>query len=200
MQKMEPFDVSSSQTPTEREQPYPLDAIEDSLLVKDLNALTVREREDVYDEIHGVAKVAEETPEFRANVLQEFQVALAKVAKRKRKALDRALFLKPSIQSDEAFQLMFLRADRYDCAKAASRMAQFFDLKLHMFGEGLLVKKLTYQDLDLEGLEVASTWCMQKTKYDQAGRPGFFFLLQNSNCSYPEPFVSTETFERDYTL
>jgi hypothetical protein len=64
----------------------------------------------------------------------------------------RKLFLKPSIQKDLKFKLMFLRADQYNARQAAEWMAKYYSHKLYLFGEDTLVKKITLDDLESEML------------------------------------------------
>jgi hypothetical protein len=97
----------------------------DLALAREMNELSVNEREQVFDEIHGVAKGQEETPEFVANCLAQMDISLSVISKAKRKALDRAIFVKPSIETDADFKLMFLRTDDYDGLKAARRMTRY---------------------------------------------------------------------------
>jgi hypothetical protein len=66
--------------------------------------------------------------------------------------VNRAFFLRPSLENDNKFKLMFLRADLYDTPKAANRMAKYFDLKCELFGEDKLVKPITVKDLSEEDL------------------------------------------------
>eukprot|EP00339_Tiarina_fusa_P009765 CAMPEP_0117014084 /NCGR_PEP_ID=MMETSP0472-20121206/11499_1 /TAXON_ID=693140 ORGANISM="Tiarina fusus, Strain LIS" /NCGR_SAMPLE_ID=MMETSP0472 /ASSEMBLY_ACC=CAM_ASM_000603 /LENGTH=456 /DNA_ID=CAMNT_0004717569 /DNA_START=74 /DNA_END=1444 /DNA_ORIENTATION=- len=145
-------------------------------LAKEMNNLTVQERERVFDDIHGVAEVHEESPEFVESCLEAMDLALNTLAKIKRKGLDRALFFKPSIETDKKFKLMFLRADIYDAKKAARRMAKYFDEKLRLFGEEKLVKRITLDDLSEEDLSRLNlVGCVVLPHSDQTGRPIWFF-------------------------
>jgi hypothetical protein len=148
----------------------------DVALARDLNALSVQERERVFEDVHGVAQVQEETPAFVAKCLEEIDVALRKIPVKRRKALDRALFLKPTIDSDMKFKLMFLRADLYDAQKAARRMSRHFEEKLSLFGEEKLVKKIRLDDLEHEDIEhLNCLGCVLLPNKDPTGRPIWFF-------------------------
>jgi len=126
-------------------------------LTEELNALSVEEREKVFDDIHGVSEAQEETPEFVALCIEKLNAELKAVPKKRRHALDRAFFLKPNLDKDNKFKLMFLRADNYDAFKSARRMSQYFTDKLELFGEEKLVKKITLDDLTEEDMEVFNT-------------------------------------------
>ena len=82
--------------------------------------------------------------------LHLLQLELKVVPVRRRKAYARALFLKPSLQNDTDFQLMFLRADRFDVPAADRRMCLCFEEKLRLFGDEKLVRNLTLADLSDE--------------------------------------------------
>ena len=73
---------------------------------------------------------------------------LARYAVPKRRAFDRALFLKPSLENDEKLYLLFLRADRFDEVAAAKKLCLHFDHKLELFGEAKLTKTITLDDMD----------------------------------------------------
>jgi hypothetical protein len=59
---------------------------------------------------------------------------LQKSKKKNKKALDRAFFLRPSLQNDDKSHLLFLRATIVDAVKAAGLMARQFEHKLSLFG------------------------------------------------------------------
>jgi len=75
-----------------------------------MNALSFEERQAMEEDIHGVASVIEETPEFVAKKIEEMQLCLANLNSGQRQAWDRAVFLRPGLAEDERFHLMFLRA------------------------------------------------------------------------------------------
>jgi hypothetical protein len=145
---------------------------DDVALAKELFELSVQEREKVFDDIHGVGN-PEETPEFVAGRLAQLDVALALISRAKRKAFDRAIFFKPSMSQDRKFKLMFLRADCFDATKAAERMAKYFKVKLSLFGEAKLAKRITLDDLSDE--DRADLRLKTFHKNDPVGRPVWFF-------------------------
>jgi hypothetical protein len=148
----------------------------DLMLAREMAALSMEEREKVLDDIHGVAQVQEETPEFVAQCIYQMDLALSKIPKSKRRALDRAIFLKPSILTDEKFKLMFLRSDLYDPKKAAKRMVKYFEEKLLLFGDGKLAKKITLDFLEEQDMEILNVMgCVILPNKDQTGRPIWFF-------------------------
>eukprot|EP00339_Tiarina_fusa_P004924 CAMPEP_0117013002 /NCGR_PEP_ID=MMETSP0472-20121206/10810_1 /TAXON_ID=693140 ORGANISM="Tiarina fusus, Strain LIS" /NCGR_SAMPLE_ID=MMETSP0472 /ASSEMBLY_ACC=CAM_ASM_000603 /LENGTH=482 /DNA_ID=CAMNT_0004716191 /DNA_START=113 /DNA_END=1561 /DNA_ORIENTATION=+ len=151
----------------------------DTALAREMNKLSVQERERVFDDMHGVAPVQEETPDFVTGCLEAMDLALSLLAKVKRRALDRALFFKPSIETDKKFKLMFLRADAYDPRKAAKRMAKYFEEKLILFGEAKLTKRITLDDLTLHDIrQLNLVGCVVLPNTDQVGRPILFFDVE----------------------
>jgi hypothetical protein len=156
---------------------FGVELIDDAQLAKEMNDLSVKERELVYDDVHGVAKLPEETPEFVAGCLEQLDAQLAKIPQTKRKWLDRAFFLKRGLENDTGFKIMFLRAVRYDAENAATRMAAYFKSKVELFGEEKIVKKITLDDLGED--VVAEGFWRHVSSMDMAGRrlvctlPGF---------------------------
>lgn len=124
-----------------------------TLLAEEMNGLTVNERQQLFDELHGVEDVVEETPEFVRGKLQEMRVALAKVPKAKKKALDRALFLRPGLEDDDKFYLMFLRCERFDATAAAEKLCRHFEHKLVLFGDEALPRDITLDDMSEMDME-----------------------------------------------
>lgn len=116
-------------------------------LAKDLNALSFEERRRIDEEIHGVADAIQETPDFISSKLSAMRDAIHKLTPAKRKAYDQAIFLRPSYGTDDSFHLMFLRAKRFEATDAASLMVAYFRSKLDLFGQDLLTRKITWQDL-----------------------------------------------------
>ena len=143
------------------------------LIANELNKLSVQERERLYDEIHGVACLQNETPEFIEDIMKKFDIALAnQIPRPKRLALERAIFLKPHLLKDTKFKLMFLRADYYDPRKAALRLAEFFDNKRQLFGDHRLVKPIRLEDLTEEEIRLFRTgFYMMLPHPDNSGRP-----------------------------
>lgn len=151
---------------------------EPNLLVEEMNGLSVREREMVYEEVHGVANVIEETPEFVAKKLQAMRDEIDKIPKRQRRALDRALFLRPSLRTDEKTFLLFLRATRFDPITAAGLMSRHYEHKLLLFGESMLVRSVTMNDLsDAEQAKLFSAPCILLPSRDQSGRGVYLMIM-----------------------
>ena len=163
--------------PNENDKIYPPVANDgtDESLAREMYQLTAEEREKIYNDIHGVAQVQEETPEFLEQCLEMLKASLSTIPKRKRKEYDKAVFLRPSLETDINFKLSFLRTDQYDGKKAANRMVNFFKEKYVLFGEKKLVKRITINDLSEDELTILRSGCMMQLPLpDRSGRPVFF--------------------------
>ena len=151
-----------------------------ALLARELNELTVQQREDVYEELHGVSQNVAETPEQLERSLAHLHEELAKIPKRRRHLYTRALLLRPGLEQDTEFFLKFLRADRFDTASAANRICSFFDTKFLLFGEEKLVKRITLDDLDEDDMECFRHGAIQVLpQKDRSGRAIWFIDLTN---------------------
>ena len=116
-------------------------------LAQEMHSLSVTERESIYDEIHGCGGIVEETPSMLAKCLEEMRSAIDQIPQQNRKAYNRAVFLRPSLESDDRCHLMFLRAQKFNSTDAAYHLCRSFEHKLKLFGEEKLVKSITLDDL-----------------------------------------------------
>jgi hypothetical protein len=158
---------------------------EESLLTKELNGLSFEERERVYDELHGVSDIVDETPDFVAAKLQDMRDELEKIPKKNKKALDRALFLRPGLQNDDKSRLLFLRATRFDPVKAAGLMTRHFEHKLYLFGEHLLPARITVDNLGERETELLHTGAVVLlNSIDRGGRG--VYLMTASEYDFSE--------------
>ena len=116
-------------------------------LAQEMHSLSVTERESIYEEIHGCGGIIQETPAMVAKCLEEIRSAIDQIPQQNRKAHSRAVFLRPSLESDDRCHLMFLRAHKFNATDAAYHMCRSFEHKLKLFGEEMLVKSITLDDL-----------------------------------------------------
>jgi hypothetical protein len=110
---------------------------DDANLAKEMNAMSAEEREKVFDNIHGVAGVRQETAELW---LLSIRTLDRSIRSSRHKNLTRAMFLRPQFETDMPFKLMFLRAAEFDGKAACKRLCAYFDAKCQLFGEEKLVK------------------------------------------------------------
>ena len=141
--------------------------VADSLMARDLNELSLQEREEAADEIHGVVNNSKfvENPQAIAKALELLDKELKRIQQstpenksltggnidEPTKAYCEALELDPSYSAQEDFRLMFLRAEGLDKPEnAAARILKFFDIKKKLFGSRLYVnlrKQIFYLSL-----------------------------------------------------
>jgi hypothetical protein len=164
----------------------------DTYIANALNQLTMKERDHVYHELHGVSDVIEETPQFVAEHVEALGKELYLLKERHKKAS--AYLLAESISLDyvnnRALRLKFLRAESFDVGKAAERMMRFFDLKLYLFGKDKLCKDITMKDLDSDDIATLKSGFMQLLPVrDRAGRAIFTLLPSYQTYAVAENMV-----------
>jgi hypothetical protein len=121
-----------------------------SELAKEMNELSMADRDELLRDIHGVNDHIEETPEFVAQKLVELEKALKQI--RNKDAYDLAQSKSPEYVSEGNFRLLFLRADRFAPYKAAVRMVRHFETKLELFGPGKIARDIEMDDLEEDGI------------------------------------------------
>jgi hypothetical protein len=145
-----------------------LTAVQD-LLVRDLNNLSLTEREKVYEDLHGVSGLVHESPELVAFCLAELDLGIVRT--RHRDAYTAAASRDPSYTSSRTLRLKFLRAENFDSRKAAARLVGFFERKLELFGPDPLARDLLISDLNEEDQKCLQSGLMTLVpEKDKAGR------------------------------
>lgn len=119
----------------------------DTDLARDLNALTMEERQAIEEDIHGVIGVIPETEEFVEEKIKDMNMHLENIHPREKQAWDRAVFLRPSLEHDKALRMMSLRARRFQPRQAARAMIQLFEERSKFCGEDLSYQRLTWNDV-----------------------------------------------------
>ena len=163
----------------------------DSLIAKKMNNLTIQEREQALDDLHGVGKAKDETPDFVQSCLHQLEDHLNEL-KADSEAYRLALTMDRDYVCNPKFRLMFLRADHFVPRDAAKRMLNFFDEKKRLFGLEKLVKDITYDDLDMDDRETLHSGCAQISPVrDRSGRQILIFLPKLRKYKTAENVVST---------
>ena len=128
----------------------------DALLAKELSQMSVKERNNTNDEIHGVANpVWDESPEIISQSLFHLNIEIEKLrlvygggSSSSSSAYQQAVAQDPTYANNDDFRLMFLRAEGFDQpARAAERIMKFFEIKRTIFGVDKLTKEITLDDL-----------------------------------------------------
>lgn len=151
----------------------------DSYIANALSDLSMKERDTVYHEMHGVDDDIVETDEFIFQKLNALHVEIETIKDRHSKA--HAYKMAESISNeyvqDPILRLKFLRGEKFNVKKSAVRVINFFDFKLGLFGKEKLCKDITIDDLDRDDLATLKSGFMQIFPVrDRAGRAVFCLL------------------------
>jgi hypothetical protein len=169
----------------------------DADLAREMNELSVQEREKVFDDMHGVAETLEETQQLLTESLDGLDKALAKLPRTIRKAFDRAMFLRPELENGSSFKLQFLRAECFNIDLASKRMANFFTQKLKYFGEDKLVKNISLEDLQEREVDILKSGSFIKLpQRDPTGRPIVIVDFTKFDLSDQDSMVRTSCTSR----
>ena len=119
-----------------------------SRLQKEFGKLSVEERNQAYEDLHGVTRIVEETPDFVRTKLEAFQAVIDAIEEKA--AYDLALSIDANYvnASNPKLRIMFLRADIWDSKLAAHRFVGWLEWKLELFGEKRLCKPYLTLDED----------------------------------------------------
>ena len=121
----------------------------DDLLSRELLQLSMKDRNDIHEEIHGVHCLAkEETPEMLKESLRLLAIEVNEniPSNQKRAYLQSQSLQKPTYINDDEFRLRFLRCELFEINKAAKRMVNFIDLILEHFGFYALERPIRMSD------------------------------------------------------
>ena len=156
-----------------------------SLYAKDMNELSMKERDMVYQDVHGIADVVKEPPDFVEKKIRELQLQLFSLRGDPRKntlAYEQALEQNHAFATSGKILLAFLRADRWNPKLAAYRLVRFFETKLSLFGRDLLTQTIQVSHLSKDDKKALETGSFQLLPVrDAAGRAilvGMPMLLQ----------------------
>ena len=163
----EPNDANSSTASPE------LDPAQiDKVIAKEIEGLSIKERNALYEEIHGVSTMAiKESPELIEESLDNFQKELDIMDSKSRRSYDIIAnqegnaFSRSMIQSKE-FRLRFLRAEFFDAPKAVKRMLGYFNVMSTIWGED-----------ELKGFDGTMDFFLGKDSEQVGFRMGFLQLL-----------------------
>jgi hypothetical protein len=170
----------------------PSQAEVDSLVARGMNALSSKDREQIFHDIHGIADFPDEDPHLLQAKLDELDVAISAIPQKA--AYDRALATSESYVNDSSFRLKFLRADRLDPKRAGRRMVNFFEYKKELFGPEKLVKSIVMDDLNYDDMAVIQNGHMQfLPERDMAGRIIFCNIQSLQRCASDANLVGCGT-------
>ena len=160
--------LSSSSETSSKPAPVSTSWVE-SLLAQNLYTLSLNERENALEDLHGVPGIVNETPDLVSNRLSELERELSEILEKT--AFDLAACQDPNYVRSRVLRLKFLRAERFDAYKAAKRLVGFFDEKLVLFGQTCLDRELLLSDLNQEDRTCLESGLMSLLPVrDRAGR------------------------------
>jgi hypothetical protein len=143
----------------------------DALLANELNQLSMKEREGVFHDIHGVADIVEETPDLLEKSLTSMQQEIDKISQKKKIAYLLAKEQNPHYVSNPKFLLQFLRSESFHPQKAALRLLKFLQEKSTLFGPEKVGRDILLSDLDAkDSKSVESGFLQLLPARDRAGR------------------------------
>mmetsp|Transcript_21933 Transcript_21933/g.62469 ORF Transcript_21933/g.62469 Transcript_21933/m.62469 type:complete len:506 (-) Transcript_21933:62-1579(-) len=161
------------------------------MLNHEMRALSVDERSRVYEDLNAVPTIAEETPELVHQSILGLHVCLNDLPAEGKTPFLKAHKANPALIADSNFCLLFLRADSFDCEKAAKRIVAYFDFKQELFGDELLTERITLRHLDSQSRKIICT--MGSTQLlpvrDAAGRGVLFAMEKEHRRSFPDENV-----------
>eukprot|EP00536_Pseudo-nitzschia_multiseries_P016455 jgi/Psemu1/221401/e_gw1.1120.3.1 len=127
----------------------------DSLLSQELMQLSMKERNAIQEEIHGVHCLApEETPNMLQESLGKLAFELEHVLPlHKKKAFLESQQLNETYVNHDNFRLRILRCELFDASKAAKRLALFLHCVQDLFGDYALQRPVRLSDFTRDELK-----------------------------------------------
>lgn len=192
---------SSPKVDNNRKQPKQAGHETEELIAEALGKLSIKDREDAYFEMHGVAEIPNETEDFVNKKCDMFQQELDKIRNNKNvwtrtlpiSSLELAESRIYSFARDKRLHLKFLRAENFVPRKAVERMVLYFDWKRELFGDDKICEKITTNDLSAEDLAYFRLGKVQiLPSRDRAGRAVIVFIIDDqltAPLSYVSMFV-----------
>jgi len=159
------------------------------LVAQELNRLTIKEREEILYEVHGVqSQETQETPETISLHLAAMD-KLINIEKRTKPfectEYIQALNMNPSYAQDPKLKLLFLRTEKFDTSAATIRFLKFWKHKKALFGPEKLGRDINFEDLSVDDKASLQQGYMQLApSRDRANRAVLFYLT---------PFMRGET-------
>jgi hypothetical protein len=160
----------------------------DDVLAKETCRLSLEEREEVLDDLHGITEIHEEASELIAGALTALEDEINQISKKT--AYEQALSASPGYVHDPKLRLQFLRADKFDHKRAAKRLVSFFEAKMELFGPEKVGRDIKLKDLSADDRDVLENGAMQALPgRDNAGRAVFFQYLAHQRCPHVDNMV-----------
>jgi hypothetical protein len=148
----------------------------DDVLAKQAYRLSLDEREEVLDDLHGITE-EEASQDLISRALTALDEEIKQISIKL--AYEQALLQSPGYVNDPKLRLQFLRADKFDHKSAAKRLVSFFEAKMELFGPEKVGQVIKLKDLSVEDRAVLETGVIQALPGgDNAGRAVCFQYLE----------------------
>lgn len=148
----------------------------DILIAQAMNSLSMEERRNALHDIHGVADIQEDNPQFIDQKLNELEIELCHISNDNKQAYYAAKAKSPGYVADREFRLLFLRADSFDVKAAAKRLTRHFETRLELFGPDVLGRDLLLSDLNELDMKALKSGFVQWLPHrDRSGRAVMFW-------------------------
>jgi hypothetical protein len=142
-----------------------------TILAQELNQLSIKEREELLYDIHGVLELPKEEPDFVASSLQAMDKEISVYSHDDKSAYVLAQEQNYDYVSSVKIRLKFLRTDNFNPRLAAQRLIKFFAMKLHLFGPEHLTRDIRLDDLSNDEKKSVESGLVQLLPLrDRAGR------------------------------
>ena len=170
----------------------------DQVLADAMNQLSMKEREEVYEDLHGISSNSIEeletnNPQYVEECLEKLEQVLCSIQnndaatvttttttttasdEKRSHAYEQAKQQNAEYVTNRKFRLQFLRADSYNVQHAAIRLLAYFEAKLELFGVDKLARDITQEDLSSDDMSLLESGYVQVlNQRDRGGRPIFF--------------------------
>ena len=132
----------------------------EDLVSQALAEMTSRERDKIFNSIHGVQIGTQEEPQAVQMAIIELQKRLAEM-RTSSPAFMLAESMNYSFVHNRDDYLKFLRVDDFDVRKAATRMIKYYEFRRDVFGESVLCKTPSLDELTSEEIKILRKGSLQ---------------------------------------
>ena len=156
-------------------------------LAKDMAQLSVTERNNALEDIHGVrTEYVHEDPAYVDSCIEQLKNSLNEMRNDSNEKADpyhKAVSLGPQY-FDRKFYLMFLRAREFNIRDTVNLILNHFAFKLRLFGPEKLAKEITLEDLNEDDMNAMRTgYVLFSPVKDAVGRTVALNSSKYATCS-----------------
>mmetsp|Transcript_930 Transcript_930/g.1986 ORF Transcript_930/g.1986 Transcript_930/m.1986 type:complete len:523 (-) Transcript_930:471-2039(-) len=158
----------------------------DNILTREMDKLSFKARNDIYEEVHGVASLArEETPELIEHSLLAMSSEIDRIKHKYVAYVEATRGAYNQYVHDMEIRLRFLRCELFVVNKAAVRMMKYLDLTRELFGTVALTRPVRLCDLGKLEMEMLRLGDAQPMPFrDRSGRR-LMVAMNNFGLQFP---------------